>query len=127
MKTLISTAAALLCATSAFAADPLMITPPVAVVKTPIDVVVPVAVPAPPPRAVVVERITMYSLLETGWTPVNAAIIPESGIPGTRGAFAHVGHASAVRLYKDGVYADCGIGQVGGIYNDCRIVTSGRP
>ncbi len=130
MKTLNNTLAALVCAASlmsapAFAADPVQIAPRAVVVKTPIEVVVPVAVYAEPPRAVVVERITMYSLLQGGWTPVSAAIIPDTGIPGTNGAFAHVSHASAMRLYKNGVYADCGIAQVGGIYNDCRIVTTG--
>ncbi|TCT01521.1 hypothetical protein [Aquabacter spiritensis] len=123
MKTLICAGAALVCATAAFAADPLTITPGF-VVKTPVDVVVPVIMPAPPPTAMVVERITMYSLLETGWTPVSAAIIPESGVPGTHGAFAHV-NGKVVRLYKGGVYADCGIAQVGGAYNDCRILTPG--
>lgn len=126
MKTFFAAIAALVSATSAFAADPGAISPRAVSAKTPIDVVVPVATPAAPPRAVVVERITMYSLLDAGWTPVSAAIIPESGVPGARGAFAHV-DGTAVRLYKGGVYADCGIAYVGGIYNDCRIVTSGRP
>lgn len=108
---------------SALAADPVAISPQAYRVKTPVDTVVSV-VPAPPPTAVVVERMTVYSLLDAGWTPVSAAIIPESGIPGTHGAFAHV-NGQALRLYKGGVYADCGLAQVGGLYNDCRIVTPG--
>ncbi|OYX06045.1 MAG: hypothetical protein B7Z15_16615 [Rhizobiales bacterium 32-66-8] len=89
-----------------------------------IDVIVPLATPAAPPRAIVVERMTMYSLLTSGWQPVDAAVIPQTGVPGTGGAFAHT-DGTAVKLYKDGVYAYCGNAQVGGIYNDCRIVSSG--
>jgi len=93
-------------------------------VRPTIDVVVPLPAPASPPRAIVVERMTMYSLLTSGWQPVDAAVIPETGVPGTGGAFAHT-NGTAVKLYKDGVYAFCGNANVGGIYNDCRIVSSG--
>ncbi|QTL03645.1 hypothetical protein J5J86_23465 [Aquabacter sp. L1I39] len=92
--------------------------------RSTIDVVVPVGTPAEPPKAIVVERITMYSLLTGGWQPVDAAVIPASGVPGTRGSFAHT-DGYAIKLYKDGVYAYCGIAQVGGAYNDCRIAGSG--
>ncbi|MEW6123417.1 MAG: hypothetical protein AB1698_12440 [Pseudomonadota bacterium] len=122
-KSLLSVGALLGAGLPALAADPIMIMPAPMVVQTPVSVVVPV-VPAPPPVAVVVERMTVYQLLETGWTPVSAAIIPESGVPGTQGAFAHV-DGKALRLYKGGVYADCGIARVGGAYNDCRILTPG--
>lgn len=91
--------------------------------RSTVDVIVPVGT-SEPPRAVVVERITMYTLLTGGWTPVDAALIPESGLPGSRGHFAHT-DGVAMKLYKDGVYAYCGIAHVGGIYNDCRIVSPG--
>ncbi|WP_127089753.1 hypothetical protein [Aquabacter cavernae] len=123
LKTLFSAGVLACAAVPALAADPVMIMPYPMVVQTPAQVVVPV-VPAPPPVAVVVERITAYQLLETGWTPVSAALIPESGVPGTGGAFAHV-DGTALRLYKGGVYADCGLARVGGAYNDCRILTPG--
>lgn len=122
-KSLLSVCALLGAGLPALAADPIMIMPFPMVVQTPVEVVVPV-VPAPPPVSVVVERMTVYQLLETGWTPVSAALIPESGVPGTQGAFAHV-DGQALRLYKGGVYADCGIARVGGAYNDCRILTPG--
>lgn len=126
MKAVSSLLAAILlsgAAGAALAADPVAISPQAYAVKTPVDTIVTV-VPAPAPTAVVVERMSVYSLLDAGWTPVSAAIIPESGVPGTRGAFAHV-NGEALRLYKGGVYADCGIARVGGLYNDCRIVTPG--
>ena len=91
---------------------------------TTMDVVVPLGAPAEPPRAMVVQKLTMFSLLNGGWQPVDAALIPESGIPGTKGSFAHADGA-AVKLYKNGVYAYCGIAQVGGAYNDCHIVSPG--
>lgn len=123
LKSILSVGALLCAGMPALAADPLMIAPSAMVVQTPVAVAVPV-VPAPPPTAVVVERMTVYQLLETGWTPVAAALIPESGVPGTRGSFAHL-DGKALRLYKGGVYADCGIARVGGAYNDCRILTPG--
>ena len=121
VKALFSVVALAGLTTGALAADPATIQPQA--MRSPAQVVVQV-VPAPAPVAVMVERISVYSLLDAGWTPVSAAIIPESGVPGTHGAFAHVS-GQALRLYKGGVYADCGIAQVGGLYNDCRIVTSG--
>lgn len=123
LKSLFAVGAAVCAAVPALAADPMTIMPSAVIVPTPVAVVVPV-VPAPPPTAVVVERISVVQLLATGWTPVSAAIIPDSGVPGTNGAFAHL-DGKALRLYKAGVYADCGIAQVGGAYNDCRILTPG--
>ncbi|WP_029005210.1 hypothetical protein [Azorhizobium doebereinerae] len=118
MKTFALTAAALLAAIGAAHAADYATKAPLS-----IEIVAP-ATPAAPPLAVVAEKLTVYGLLNDGWQPVKAALIPTSGVPGTRGQLAHT-DGQVVMLYKDGVYVYCAIAQAGGTYNNCHVAGPG--
>ncbi|WP_043879113.1 hypothetical protein [Azorhizobium caulinodans] len=84
-----------------------------------IEIVAPAA-PAQPPVAVVSQKLTVYALLNDGWQPVDAALVPTSGVPGTNGMLAHT-DAQVLKLYKNGVTVYCAIAQAGGAYNNCHV------
>lgn len=88
-----------------------------------IEIVAP-ATPTAPPLAVVTEKLTVYGLLSDGWQPVKAALVPVSGVPGTRGQLAHA-DAQVLMLYKDGATVYCALAQAGGTYNNCHVAGPG--
>lgn len=88
-----------------------------------IEIVAP-ATPTAPPLAVVAEKLTVYGLLSDGWEPIKAALVPVSGVPGTRGQLAHA-NAQVLMLYKDGATVYCALAQAGGTYNNCHVAGPG--
>ncbi|MGU3493152.1 hypothetical protein ACLBXM_03830 [Xanthobacteraceae bacterium A53D] len=88
-----------------------------------IEIIAPAA-PAAPPMAVISQKLTAVALLSDGWQPIQAALIPTSGVPGTNGLLAH-SNGDVLMLYKNGVYIYCAVAQAGGAYNNCQVAGPG--